>query len=471
MRGDGFVPPSESADWLAGAAYWDRVGREAFTRDQVPHLATNDGVRAAWAADVLFANCAAADRRGELEDAIAVLELGAGLGLHAKLLLDRFRNRCNAERVGYYDRLAFTVSDASPKMVADIERLGTFDAHSGHASLAVVDAMDLAAFSAVRAVFHNYLLDTLPFEVVLRDAGVWHHLQVRGWDSEVEHRYVPVEPTEIPWIEHVDALTHEGEPLAVSHGAVHSILGTLAILRPGGFVLWSDYGGGSMAQFAGSRAMGVNFALVDRIVRASGACVDLPPGDEHATLHARIVHNGADAETVDAFRDAYSQDRIAELDSLRERARDARTEGSLDDAERCFSELHHRCTHGWAILVEWAEFTLYERGDAERALEMVERAAAMNPTGRALVHNVMGDALLALGRDDDATAAFERALEVAPADARAHASRARLLARHGRHDEAVAAARQALVLDGGRHREVLERVLADVEADAAERTS
>jgi hypothetical protein len=49
--------------------------------------------------------CFAADKAGQLEDDIYVLELGIGVGLFARYFFDRFRELCRQHKKDYHARL------------------------------------------------------------------------------------------------------------------------------------------------------------------------------------------------------------------------------------------------------------------------------------------------------------------------------------------------------------------------------
>ena len=88
--------------------------------------------------------------------------------------------------------------------------------------------------------------------------------------------------------------------------------------------------------------------------------------------------------------------------------------------------------------------------DYPTALNLAEAGLELNPLSPEL-WNIKGDGLYYLGRDDDAHAAFLRALDLAPDNVRARYNLSFTLAR--RH-QAVAALRligEALALDRGDH--------------------
>ncbi|MEA2710294.1 MAG: hypothetical protein QOF78_2895 [Phycisphaerales bacterium] len=125
---------------------------------------------------------------------------------------------------------------------------------------------------------------------------------------------------------------------------------------------------------------------------------------------------------------------------------------------------HARALHSLGVL----EKTL---GDAERAVDLISRAIALQPQA-AEFHNNVGDALMALGRTDEAVAAFERAIAVSPEYFKAFNNLGLARLRQGRISEASAALLKAIALkpdysralanlagvftQSGRHAEALE---------------
>lgn len=89
----------------------------------------------------------------------------------------------------------------------------------------------------------------------------------------------------------------------------------------------------------------------------------------------------------------------------------------------------------WAVLEEGED--CYEEGDFEAALDRFDRAVAMSPQS-ADAHNSRGNALMMLGRYEDALASFESALGLEPGFVKAVLNRAELLIDHlGRPEEGL----------------------------------
>src|SRR5262245_40840690 len=108
-----YSPLAESLEWELGQQYFRERGNKAFIGDTipVPFLINNDGTLSRNAAEVFFTSCVEAEKAGELEPDIFVLEIGIGVGLFARFFLDHFRELCKEERKDFYDRLCYIAGD------------------------------------------------------------------------------------------------------------------------------------------------------------------------------------------------------------------------------------------------------------------------------------------------------------------------------------------------------------------------
>jgi tetratricopeptide (TPR) repeat protein len=146
----------------------------------VPNLINQGGLSAYRAAEVLFANCRAAEAAGRLEGEIVAAELGLGLGLFSLQLLDRFRQLAQAAGSDYYERLTFYATDVTPKMLEDARASGIFARHRGRVVLGQLNALEPGSLvrsedgrridlkGRLRAIFHSYVLCVLPAGIYQR---------------------------------------------------------------------------------------------------------------------------------------------------------------------------------------------------------------------------------------------------------------------------------------------------------------
>src|SRR5205814_1560683 len=91
-----FVPLADSLEWNLGQQYLRQRGNKAFLSDAspVPFVVNNDGSLSRNVADVFYASLVEADKAGQLEQDIFVLELGIGVGLFARYFLDSLKDLC-----------------------------------------------------------------------------------------------------------------------------------------------------------------------------------------------------------------------------------------------------------------------------------------------------------------------------------------------------------------------------------------
>ncbi len=307
-----FTSLSDSLELRIGRAYWDTRGTHAFTRREVPSDITNDGGRAARAAEVLLRNCEEAGC-GD----IVVLEMGIGLGLFTRLFLRRFAELCVETGRDYFERLQYWATDFSRQNLLDVEAAGTLQEFGPRVRLAELDATRPDTLTplgedeprptphSLRAVLHNYLYDALPQSLVLRQEGVWYELRVQtrlvepwrvseygvtsldevmenayrgGKDAvtalsplypliHVERSFFPVSLDQIPFANliqcfadeelqpHVDRTVGPGRNVRmwVPWGAMTSAQHSMELLAPDGFLLFTDYGASALADVQSAR--------------------------------------------------------------------------------------------------------------------------------------------------------------------------------------------------------------------------
>ena len=118
--------------------------------------------------------------------------------------------------------------------------------------------------------------------------------------------------------------------------------------------------------------------------------------------------------------------------------------GSLEDAAADFREVARLLP---ADVDAWSDFgeALLALGRPDEALAAWDRALALRPSPE--LHANRGVALRQLGRRDEALAAQDRALALSPADAEAWSNRGNVLKDLGRLDEALASFDRALALN------------------------
>jgi hypothetical protein len=377
-----YLPLSESLEWRLGQRYLRGRGSSAFLSDArpVPYVVNNDGSLSKRSAELLFANIRAADESGALDGSILCLELGVGVGLFARYLLDAFRGLCQEEGKDYYDRLCYIAADRSERMLRDACRQGIFAAHPGRYLLRVADAGDLGRGlaaelgrmgcgpRALRAVFLNYLLDCLPAAVLdvagdecrqlcvrtclARGVRLEQHTDVtleqlrrlatstdpRAEDELLqiypllasEYDFQTVETATIPYSDFaIDFARKNSSRVLHSYGAIQSLDRLLDLLAEDGFILINDYGPTQVTpgeeyehqQFSLATFIGVNFPLLRTYFgNRLGRCW-AEPAEEGDNIHARLLGHQPPEDTVRRFRESFSKARSERLHEPVERAR------------------------------------------------------------------------------------------------------------------------------------------------------
>jgi tetratricopeptide (TPR) repeat protein len=513
----------DSLEVRIGWAYWKKRGGQAFINREVPNDITNDGVRASRAAEVLFANCEEAEDSGRLGDTIPVVEMGVGLGLFARLLLQCFRILCEQSGRDFHRRLLYHATDFSRQNLADIQRLGTLAEFDPRVRLGILDALDPTTFTPLgsgtseplagplRAVFHNYLFDALPQSLVLRQQGAWYELRVqtrlgepwrlceftpRPFDEvmdllrrgdpegiealsdaypliEVERSFFPVTRNELPYARFAERFADEVLQPDVDHrigtkrnvrmwlpwGAMTSLEKTAERLAEDGFLLFTDYGHTTAPEVATARAyqrygagicIPVNFPILDGFAQSIGLRLIVAEGDETLPLHARLVTKRPLARTETGFARRFVGRDFHELENLLKGAREA-ADGDVARAQARFREAETKFPDNWLLLAEWAHVENFVADNPGRALELADRALALNPTCSADLWCERGDALHRLGDGEGSERAYLRGLEVNPEHSRSHFNIAWLRAERGAYGEALLEIGKALACDSGGH--------------------
>jgi len=493
-----FRPLASSLEWELSSRYWDVEGLRPFVSDRVPHLVNNSGWAAERCADVLFASCAERDDAGSID----VLEIGAGLGLFARLLLDTFRDRCRKRDRDYYERLRYHVTDGSSKTVSQWRASGQFDDHAEHVILGRCDALQPSRIDdgkresdlpRMRAVFANYVLDNLPAAVIRNSNGCVEQLCARTWldrrnEQEIRERtgatceeiaawaagadesaraallravpfleletaFLALEIEDLPFRnEALDDCANSRRTL-VSHGAIRCLEGLAGRLTGGGFILVNDVGVVDrdrvdemivVSRFGSSIAANVNFPLLERCLVASGHEVIDPAGDDGRTIHSRLVGRGITPAAIEEFRKLFREEPEPGLDRLALRATEHIVGGRHAEALECYRRGLERYPEDWNLLGQAAQFLNQQLLRHEEAARLARSAVRRNPWHSAFLWNTLGNCEFCLGRHDEAHEAFLRARKINPRDPQSHLNLAFSYARTGDCEQALLAVARGL---------------------------
>jgi tetratricopeptide (TPR) repeat protein len=489
-----YRPLPLNLEWRLSELYWVAEGVRPFITDAVPYSVNNDGMASAAAASVLFANCAEA---APVDGAIHVLEIGAGTALFARYLLDEFRDLCRRHGSDFYDRLVFHVTDRSPQSVHHWSACGLFADHAAHVRTTVCDAAAaaLAIDPRLRAVFANYVLDSLPAAVVRRSGDTWQHLCARasireeaahllgfGDRADWMRHVAQTDPTEdlaglLPLLPFLDAeltflpvagaASHgwnddltiapadiaDGTTAAYNYGALRCLDSLLPRLDPGGFLLIRDYGNTSDGEpihsagphrFGGATSVPVDFVSVERHLRARSVEI-VDPGLE-GLLHTRLMAVHVPARTRRTFVESFAAP-IPETWTLPARAREHAQQGLFREALTLYRLGIDRSPRDWRLLGEAARFASSDLRDPQAGLELARAALQLNPWYSPFLWNVLGDCLSALARDAEAHECYEHARQLHPGGADTHVRLARSWLRLGDPAHSLEVVAQGLASD------------------------
>jgi tetratricopeptide (TPR) repeat protein len=515
-----FVPLAESLDWELGQLYWKRRGSQAFINSEVPYVINNDGALSRQAAEIFFTGLQAAEANGRLEERIFALELGVGIGLFARYFLDAFRELCLRHGRNYYQRFCYIAADSSERMLSHLEAHRVLEDHEGHYRLALVDAMNPrldwqegrtdSLSGAVRAVFLNYVLDSLPATVLKLDGEEISQLCLRTYlargvdirdhtalsaedlvrcavSSDPEEKqqlidlyhlfsldfdYRPVALGTLPYAElAVSSLHVENGYLIHNYGVLQCLEGLLGYLRDGGMILINDYGLAKETQtsvdyqhqrFAGSAAIGVNFPLLKAYFAGSERLDWVEPKEDNGHIYTRLLGRRIAPEVIDRFHERFGKESFDWLAQPIELARAHIQEGRYEAGLEAYREALRRQPRNWVLLGEIARFLTLTIQDYAAGLELSRAALALNPISPD-IRNTLGDSLFYLGRVDEAHQSFLHALELNPRDVRACYNLIYTFARSGDFAYALRMVAEGLLYDeGGEYRERLLAKQAEI---------
>lgn len=469
-----FCPAYDCVDWQLSRRYWDHRGPDAFLGGDVPYIVTNDGYLAGNAVAVLLASCEAAVEKGTLEDTIRVLELGAGSGLFAKQFLDQLQRSDAAHAQLVYDRLVYTVTDGSDTMISAMQERGIFADHADHVVCLPARAPGIADMLGAgphagqyRAVFTNYLLDSLPFTIlsllgdevfelrlrtsIAKDVELSQYTtlgedeivaRLNGDDAAglaglsglypalaIDAEYVRVERADLPLPDAIPVARDRADgPLVYLHsyGALASVDEALDLLRPDGVMLASDYGFSGKDEdrpmlefqhFGGSVAIGLNFEALGRVFGTEAESQVIAPDSDTDHLLSRMIAHAPAQQAIDVFRTRYSRATWDRLTKPLHEAQKLVSEGQIEAARWQYEEAMRFQPQNWAVLEEIAGFICYHLQDYEAALTMARAVLELNHLSPG-AWNIVGDCFFYTDHLAQAAEAYEKGANASPKDVR-----------------------------------------------------
>jgi tetratricopeptide (TPR) repeat protein len=509
-----FVPLAESLEWITGQRVWKLLGARAFFRGEVPFRVTSCGPLPRAAALTLFRTLDRLDTAGEVPETVNVLEIGVGLGLFARAFLDQFQELCHRFAKDYYDRLCYVAADESVRILEDLMRFGTLAAYQGCVEFQTAHALapgfalnedDPSRPRRFHAIFLNYLLDSLPADVMRRENGQLERLHFQTTlrpdadltaltplrveevlrilsDPEPEDAdillqirdylrtrcaFFPVEESAIPFAEWAHPF---GDPVGGefvhSHGALQALETSAGLLAACGFVLMADYMPHPLPasprilpdRSGVCSSLGVNFRQLEARFAGDPGLRWIEPDGDSRTIAWRMLARTPLEETVRTFQTELGARRVHSLWHPVVLARRFAEEGRIDASGQWFRAAAGQLPGDWSILWEYTRLLLFREKDYAAAFAAVSEALRHNPIYPPL-WTLCGDALFYLNRLDEAETAYRRAMDLEPDDARPYYCLSFIHARHGRHEEALNCLCDALRLDreGKLRKEILEQ--------------
>jgi len=507
-----YRPLPESLEWRLSQNHWRSTGTASFLRSEVPYTITSSGTLSAQAARVLHANLLEAPPHGP----IPVLETGAGTGMFARLFLEEFERLCSNSGHDFYSRIVYHVTDGSRESVEQWKHLGVFEGKpvilgtaQGSDPVLIDTGSGTVRLSAVRAVFANYVIDSMGSAVLRKSADgpeelhIRTHLseeaasngdatveEVRRMVSETDARllgmldqlefeaaFLPVS-RDYPYLDEALTFGHEWPRVMLNYGAFEYLEGVLAKLDPDGCILVNDYGMtqpsesaglGSIQRFGPTAAMGINFPLLAHHFSTRDAKTSRPALDERLPLHPILISHRKMRLTEETFQQTFSWETFREMNTLTEEARKHVEGGRLERAGRMYEQGLRARPRDWTLMGEIAEFLLRRVGDYDAGRKMAESALSMNPWYSVWLWNLYGDALYALERFDEAHAVYLKAEKLSSNDVRTALNLGYTYLQQGRPEQALAAIARGLAEDGsGQFRERLLQKQGEILAKLSE---
>lgn len=496
-----FVPANQSLEWEIGAQHWRTAGIAPFIQNNVPFLINNDGLLSELAAATFFANCR---ENISKNDKLSIIEYGAGSGLFARYFMDAFRDICQMNKTDDYARLTYYVTDASPKTVADWIDCKLFVDHGNHVIPAICSAdspLELTAHDGTHltlpnlmAVFCNYVLDVLPYAVIRKNNGDTEELQIKTYLTndpvllaeyphyspdalsklvknihahskeelervmtvfEFESKFIPVE-RHIPFMHDTITWGEARERVVLNYGAINLLLTIAKRITNTGFIMINDYGttnkeehaaSGISQRFGATSAIGINFPLLEHVIRSNGLHIHEPLDDATRSIHTRLITREKLPNTVNLFNARFSASSINQFDVTIQNAHTTAQNGDIAATLDLYRVAIEQQPRNWRLLAEIAEYLLFEIKDADAALELARRAVNVNPKLSPWLWNILGDALWSLDRHTDAHIAYLEAQSIDPKDPRTHLNLAYTLLHQANYTAALQAIAQGLAND------------------------
>jgi len=214
-----------------------------------------------------------------------------------------------------------------------------------------------------------------------------------------------------------------------SAAATYCLEKTLEILRPDGYICYSDFGpatahwasaGYQQAPREASIAWGLNHFAIDRWLTSldndgnARSTLSIPRGESAANIKHRLAGRGAIPATRNAFEAQFDGSADAKVEQILDIARYFAT----PQAQRiqAYRQALVAQPENWLLLAEAGEFALRHDNNAELGHLLLTEALRFNPWHLATAWNALGDLYRAISDVDRAQHAYEQAIRAKPED-------------------------------------------------------
>ncbi|KYF84499.1 hypothetical protein BE17_53005 [Sorangium cellulosum] len=443
---EAFRPLHQSRLWALNQTYWQRKGPTAFTRDAVPYHVTNDSSLAVAAAESMIAWIRAKIARGLTPPCIALLELGPGTGLFARLTA-RYYARRRAQDAEL-PALHYLAIDGAASMIEALRERRLLEVDGIRFDFAVLDLAadtdrlgdiiesviprDMPLFAVA-----NYVLDSLPSTQLRLEGGriVETIVELRARDvvSErlddphlmVRQKRQPCDPNDPLVRLAARFLKEEGTQIAVNIGAFRLLQALSTAVRERGCILINDYAAdmsesdyAPYQHFAGSIATGLHFPSIEVFVTDILGWRVVQPDTVDASIISRLLIAQPDEALCAEYRRRFMHPDARRAQALVATARRSHQEGRIGQAVAFYEAAIAAQPDNWSIATETAGFALNVLGEPRAAARLARLALEGNPLC-APAWNILGDCAYRERDLNSAIEAYRRADAASGGDARA----------------------------------------------------
>lgn len=283
--------------WQIHQHYFQTIGLKAWKRGDVPYTGVSNFIEAYKKARFFVENI----KESQTREKIRILEVGAGFGEFAKNFLLALQSICDDEKLDYFFRLEYHISDFSIKTIEELKasgRLADFEELIYYQELDVLNKNLQLKENSYDLILANYLLDQLPARVIAHSKGeffekyicienpdLYYQKQIQNnfwfkqnrWlkalKKKVEFREINIDK-EIPLsdLEILESCfrANKASTVVYSYGALKAIKNLSHLLKNTGVIICSDFNASTKpgidkfepCYYGNSIAQAVNFEFI-----------------------------------------------------------------------------------------------------------------------------------------------------------------------------------------------------------------